>query len=63
MWPAHRPSTDWLVVRSLGVTITNFLVPAVLGSTVGGQQVNFSQLVGASVSEEQLAGLSSECYP
>ena len=63
VWPAHRPSSDWLVVRSLGVPIINFLVPAILGSTAGGQHADsFSHLVGASVSEKQRTGHGSEYY-
>ena len=63
MWPAHRPSPDWLVMRSLGVTIINFLVPAVLGPTAGGQHaVGFSHVAGVSVSAKQLTGHGSEYY-
>ena len=41
--PAHGRSSDWLVVRSLGVTILSLLVPAGLGSAAGGQHaVSFS---------------------
>ena len=61
MWPARRPSPDWLVMRSLGVI--NFLVPAVLGSTAGGQHaVGFSHVAGVSVSAKQLTGHGSEYY-
>ena len=31
-WSAHGPSSDWLVVRSLGVSIINLLVPTGLES-------------------------------
>ena len=59
MWPTHRPSSDWLEVRSLGVTIINLLAPTGLGSTAGGQHaVSFSHL-GASVPAQQLTEHSS----
>ena len=42
---AHGRFSDWLVVRSLGVTILSLLVPAGLGSVAGGQHaVSFSWL-------------------
>ena len=42
VWPAHGRSSDWLVGRSLEVTILSLLVPAGLGSIAGGQHaVNF----------------------
>ena len=59
MWSIHRPSSDWLEVRSPGVTIINLLSPTGLGSPAGGQHaVSFSHL-GASVSAQQLTGHSS----
>ena len=59
VWPTHRPSSDWLEVRSPGVTIINLLAPTGLGSTAGGQHaVSFSHL-GASVPAQQLTGHSS----
>lgn len=63
VWSAHRPSSDWLVVRSPGVTIVNLLASPGLGSTAGGQHaVSSSHLVGASASAKQLPGHGSEHY-
>lgn len=56
---AHGRFSDWLVMRSLGVTILSLLVPAGLGSVAGGQHaVSFSHL-GASVPAQQLTEHSS----
>ena len=57
-------SSDWLVVRSLGVSIIKLLFAISLGIYVLGRlhTVNFFHLAGVSVSAKELEGHGSEYY-
>ena len=57
-------SSDWLVVRSLGVSIIKLLFAISLGIYVLGRlhTVNFFHLAGVSVSAKELKGHGSEYY-
>ena len=52
---AHGPSSDWLVVKSVEVSIVSLLVPKGLGSTsCWAAQCYLSRQIGVSVSAQQL---------
>ena len=55
-WSAHGHTYDWLLVRWVGVSIINLLVPASLWSTfLWAPNLNFPQLVRVWVSTKQLS--------